>query len=98
MLYFVDFLVAIYGQDLKKIGKKLYVIFATQIFWNRWKNGAKYSSADKLANKIDELWKKNLKEKFVVFTGGEPLLQLNKELIDICIIKILKLLSKPMEQ
>ena len=46
-------------------------------------NGAKYSSADKLANKIDELWKKDLKEKFVVFTGGEPLLQLNKELIDI---------------
>ena len=41
-------------------------------------NGAKYSSAEQLASKIDELWKKDSQEKFVVFTGGEPLLQLNK--------------------
>ena len=46
-------------------------------------NGAKYSSAELLAEKIDELWPKDLKEKLVVFTGGEPLLQLNKELIDL---------------
>ena len=46
-------------------------------------NGAKYSSAELLAEKIDELWKKDLKDKLVVFTGGEPLLQLNKKLIDL---------------
>tara|TARA_X000000950_G_scaffold255089_1_gene319387 strand:+ start:882 stop:1514 length:633 start_codon:yes stop_codon:yes gene_type:complete len=46
-------------------------------------NGAKYSSAELLAEMIDELWPKDLKEKLVVFTGGEPLLQLNKELIDL---------------
>ena len=46
-------------------------------------NGAKYSSAELLAETIDELWPKDLKEKLVVFTGGEPLLQLNKELIDL---------------
>ena len=36
-----------------------------------------------LAEKIDELWQKDLKDKLVVFTGGEPLLQLNKKLIDL---------------
>jgi len=46
-------------------------------------NGAKYSNAEQLASKIDELWQKDSQEKFVVFTGGEPLLQLNKELIDL---------------
>ena len=46
-------------------------------------NGAKYSNAELLAEMIDELWPKDLKEKLVVFTGGEPLLQLNKELIDL---------------
>ena len=46
-------------------------------------NGAKYSSAELLADKIDELWQKDLKDKLVVFTGGEPLLQLNKKLIDL---------------
>ena len=46
-------------------------------------NGAKYSSAELLAEKIDELWIKDIKEKLVVFTGGEPLLQLNKKLIDL---------------
>ena len=46
-------------------------------------NGAKYSSAELLAQKIDELWQKDLKDKLVVFTGGEPLLQLNKKLIDL---------------
>lgn len=46
-------------------------------------NGAKYSSAELLAEKIDELWIKDIKKKLVVFTGGEPLLQLNKKLIDL---------------
>ena len=46
-------------------------------------NGAKYLSAELLAEKIDELWQKDLKDKLVVFTGGEPLIQLNKKLIDL---------------
>ena len=46
-------------------------------------NGNKYQNAESLAKKIDEIWDKNLNDKFVVFTGGEPLLQLNEELIDL---------------
>ena len=41
---------------------------------------------------------KDSKKKFVVFTGGEPLLQLNKELIDILHNKNFKIALKPMEQ
>ena len=46
-------------------------------------NGNKYQNAESLAKKIDEIWDKNLNDKLVVFTGGEPLLQLNEELIDL---------------
>ena len=46
-------------------------------------NGSKYANAELLANKIDKVWDKNLNEKFVVFTGGEPLLQLDKPLVDL---------------
>ena len=46
-------------------------------------NGSKYSSADKLSDKIEGVWGKFKGEKFVVFTGGEPLLQLNSELINV---------------
>ena len=54
-------------------------------------NGAKYLSAELLAEKIDELWQKDLKDKLVVFTGGEPLLQLNKKLIDLLHAKKFKI-------
>ena len=46
-------------------------------------NGSKYLNAELLANKIDKVWDKNINEKFVVFTGGEPLLQLDKSLVDL---------------
>ena len=46
-------------------------------------NGNKYQNAESLAKKIDEIWDKNSNNKLVVFTGGEPLLQLNGELIDL---------------
>ena len=46
-------------------------------------NGDKYQNAESLAKKIDEIWDKNLNDKLVVITGGEPLLQLNEELIDL---------------
>lgn len=44
-------------------------------------NGGKYS-AEELANKMALLWPADQPNRFVVFTGGEPLLQLDKALID----------------
>ena len=43
-------------------------------------NGGKYS-LEKLTEKILSLWPNNKKNKFIVFTGGEPLLQLDNLLI-----------------
>lgn len=44
--------------------------------------GGRYADADALANKISELWPARAHAKFVVCTGGEPLLQLDPPLID----------------
>jgi 7-carboxy-7-deazaguanine synthase len=45
--------------------------------------GGKYSGSDELAEKIDSLWPVTYAaSKYVVFTGGEPLLQLDNALID----------------
>ena len=46
--------------------------------------GGKFGSADALAAGVDEKWPANIPphEKFVVCTGGEPLLQLDAALID----------------
>ncbi|MBT8219057.1 MAG: 7-carboxy-7-deazaguanine synthase [Bacteroidia bacterium] len=44
-------------------------------------HGGKYKSSE-LAQTINELWPAGKANKFVVFTGGEPLLQLDKPLID----------------
>ena len=43
-------------------------------------NGGKYK-LDNLVKKINSLWPKQKKNKFVVFTGGEPILQLDNNLI-----------------
>jgi 7-carboxy-7-deazaguanine synthase len=44
--------------------------------------GGKYADSDILANQIDVLWPATYTQsKFVVFTGGEPLLQLDEALI-----------------
>ena len=43
-------------------------------------NGGKYKM-DNLVKKINSLWPKQKKNKFVVFTGGEPILQLDDNLI-----------------
>ncbi len=45
-------------------------------------NGGKYASADELAEQINELWPKGQSGKFVVCTGGEPLLQLDSAMIE----------------
>jgi 7-carboxy-7-deazaguanine synthase len=44
--------------------------------------GGRYADADLLADKITALWPDNAHRKFVVCTGGEPLLQLDAPLID----------------
>lgn len=44
-------------------------------------NGGKYP-VDALADLIQSLWPAGQSNRFVVFTGGEPLLQLDKDLID----------------
>jgi 7-carboxy-7-deazaguanine synthase len=45
--------------------------------------GGKYESSTQLADKIDSLWPASYAaSKYVVFTGGEPLLQLDAALID----------------
>ena len=44
--------------------------------------GGKYSTANELASVIDQQWPANKKNKYVVLTGGEPLLQVDSELVD----------------
>ena len=54
----------------------------TDFFGTDGENGAKYPSCHDLIEKIEECWPKELDEKLIVFTGGEPLLQLDQLLID----------------
>jgi 7-carboxy-7-deazaguanine synthase len=47
--------------------------------------GGKFESAQELANAIETSWKSTLagpQQRYVVFTGGEPLLQLDEVLVD----------------
>ncbi len=44
--------------------------------------GGKFADADGLAGQIDAQWPQDAGHKFVVLTGGEPLLQLDAALID----------------
>lgn len=45
-------------------------------------DGGRYGDADALAEKIEHLWDGPMTNRFVVLTGGEPLLQLDAALID----------------
>lgn len=59
--------------------------FCDTDFWGiDGENGGKYATADDLAKKIDSLWPKENKigQPYVVFTGGEPLLQLDQKAVD----------------
>lgn len=44
-------------------------------------NGARYKDADALANKVAELWGAGADYRYVVMTGGEPMLQVDAELV-----------------
>lgn len=45
-------------------------------------NGARYRDADALADKVAALWGKGTDRRYVVMTGGEPMLQVDDALID----------------
>ena len=45
-------------------------------------NGARYADADVLADKVAELWGGGSVHRYVVMTGGEPMLQVDAALID----------------
>ena len=46
--------------------------------------GAKYKTADELAQQLRSLWPCDSGAPYVVFTGGEPTLQLDEDLIESC--------------
>lgn len=55
--------------------------FCDTDFWGTdGQNGGKYT-ASQLAEKVNELWPENTGYKYIVCTGGEPLLQLDEPLI-----------------
>ncbi|HEY9397202.1 MAG TPA: 7-carboxy-7-deazaguanine synthase [Burkholderiales bacterium] len=45
-------------------------------------NGGRFATAESLAEHVEKLWRGPRAERFVVCTGGEPLLQLDTALID----------------
>lgn len=55
----------------------------TDFLGTNGQNGGYYSLND-LLNKIDKIWnqKKLINNKFIVLTGGEPMLQVNKKLVE----------------
>jgi 7-carboxy-7-deazaguanine synthase (Cx14CxxC type) len=58
--------------------------FCDTDFFGIGEDGGKFASASDLANAVNEKWhgdESSPNEKFVVCTGGEPLLQLDKELV-----------------
>jgi 7-carboxy-7-deazaguanine synthase (Cx14CxxC type) len=44
--------------------------------------GGKFSGADELADRVESLWGSGEDRRLVVITGGEPMLQLDSELVD----------------
>src|SRR3954464_15466534 len=44
--------------------------------------GGKFASAETLAAQVESLWGEGLEHRLVVVTGGEPMLQLDSELVD----------------
>src|ERR1700754_305606 len=45
--------------------------------------GGKFKNADALADHIESLWGEGRDQRLVVITGGEPMLQLDPELVDV---------------
>ena len=53
----------------------------TDFIGTNGKNGKKFKNADEITDKVLSIWKTKNKP-FVVLTGGEPMLQVNNELIN----------------
>ena len=47
-------------------------------------NGGKFSDAETLVKFLTHLWPKDMTHRYVIFTGGEPALQLDDALIEAC--------------
>lgn len=47
-------------------------------------NGGKFSDAETLVKFLTRLWPKDMTHRYVIFTGGEPALQLDDALIEAC--------------
>jgi len=64
--------------------KAICKICDTDVLGTDGEEGGNYQTAEELAQKIDTLWpkEKNPGKPFVICTGGEPLLQLDNNLID----------------
>ena len=82
--FLLDSLVVIYGMEIKIKEMNQFVVFCdTDFIGINGKNGGKYN-LDKLVDKINQVWNLNysLEKKFVVLTGGEPLLQVDEKLLN----------------
>ncbi|MDI3325375.1 7-carboxy-7-deazaguanine synthase [Pontibacterium granulatum] len=47
-------------------------------------NGGKFNDAETLVKFLTRLWPQDMKHRYVIFTGGEPALQLDEALIEAC--------------
>src|SRR5260363_79913 len=80
--YFADLRGATYGRAARKIARALCRFCDTDFVGLDGENGGKYRTADALAAMIAALWPPHEARRFVVCTGGEPMLQLDNALID----------------
>ena len=53
----------------------------TDFIGNDGQNGGRFETAEDLVKHLDRLWPEGAGNKYVIFTGGEPALQLDDELI-----------------
>jgi len=61
--------------------KSIYLFCDTDFIGTDGQNGGKFKTAEQLADTINGFWPDSEENKFVVFTGGEPALQLDSDLI-----------------
>ena len=81
--YLLGLQAVIFGLEKKSIDQVLYVNFVIlTLSGTNGVNGGTYSAKD-LVLKLNALWGK-LDNKLIIFTGGEPMLQLDQKLIEEC--------------
>ena len=57
--------------------------FCDTNFWGTdGENGGKYATAEEVVNKVSQLYPSGFANKYVVCTGGEPMLQLDEALVE----------------